>query len=188
MTRHEVKHSGPGVGATRGLQVPAAEVRWKHGWIHSTQLIRTRPSKAIGKEMPISPKYSREICRMVRGKNIDVAIKMLEEVIELQEAGAVRRYNIGVAHKTGVGPGRFPKKSAAAILKVIAERQAQRRVQGPGRREHEGQGHNRPPRTDHPRAHAPRLWPEHPVEPADRQHRGHPGGGSVNGKREEVHS
>jgi large subunit ribosomal protein L22 len=76
-------------------------------------------SKAIAKELPISPKFSREICRMVRGKKVDVAIQMLEEVVELRRPVPIRRYNLGVAHKSGVGPGRFPKKAAAAIIKVL---------------------------------------------------------------------
>jgi large subunit ribosomal protein L22 len=41
-------------------------------------------ARAIGKELPISPKFSREICRMLRGKNVAVAITMLEEVEALK--------------------------------------------------------------------------------------------------------
>ena len=76
-------------------------------------------SKAIGKELPISPKDSREICRMLRGKKVNVAIQMLEEVIDLKRPVPFGRYNSGVAHKPGVGPGRYPKKSAKAILAVL---------------------------------------------------------------------
>ncbi|NLT37532.1 MAG: 50S ribosomal protein L22 [Methanomassiliicoccus sp.] len=78
-----------------------------------------KTAKAIGKEKPVSPKDSREICRMVRGKSVTVAIRMLEEVIDLKRPVPFGRYNTGVAHKIGVGPGRFPKKSAEAILEVI---------------------------------------------------------------------
>ena len=76
-------------------------------------------SRAIGKEMQISPKFSREICRMLRGKPVNDALKMLEEVVELKRPVPIRRYNIGVAHKQGVGPGRYPVKAAKAIHKVI---------------------------------------------------------------------
>ncbi|TFG57202.1 MAG: 50S ribosomal protein L22 [Methanomassiliicoccus sp.] len=76
-------------------------------------------SKAIAKELPISPKFSREICRMIRGKKVDYAIRMLEEVVELRRPVPIRRHNMGVAHKAGVGPGRFPKKAASAIIKVL---------------------------------------------------------------------
>ncbi len=76
-------------------------------------------SKAIAKELPISPKFSREICRMVRGRKVDDAIRMLEEVVELRRPVPIRRHNMGVAHKRGVGPGRFPKKAAAAVIRVL---------------------------------------------------------------------
>ena len=78
-----------------------------------------KTSRAIGKEKPISPKDSREVCRMVRGKNVAVAIKMLEEVIAIKRPVPFARFNMGVAHKPGVGPGRYPKKSAMAILEVV---------------------------------------------------------------------
>ncbi len=76
-------------------------------------------ARAIGKEMPISPKHSREICRMLRGKNVDVAIRMLEEVVELKRPVPFARFKGYVSHKKGVGPGRYPQKSAQAILKTV---------------------------------------------------------------------
>lgn len=76
-------------------------------------------SRAIGKEIPISPKFSREICQMIKGKQVNTALKMLEEVADLKRPVPIRRYNMGVAHKKGVGPGRFPVKAAKAISKVI---------------------------------------------------------------------
>jgi large subunit ribosomal protein L22 len=86
---------------------------------YTTQADPDTTSKAIAKELPISPKFSREICRMVRGRKVEDAIRMLEEVVELRRPVPIRRYNMGVAHKKGVGPGRFPKKAASAIIKVL---------------------------------------------------------------------
>lgn len=76
-------------------------------------------ARAIGKELPISPKKSREVCRMLRGKKVDVALRMLEEVAELKRPVQFARNNACVAHKKGVGPGRYPVKCAKAIYKVI---------------------------------------------------------------------
>ena len=76
-------------------------------------------AKAIGKEMPISPKFTREICGMVRGMKVNTAIKTLEGVIALETPVPLKRYNKRVSHKQGVGPGRYPKKAAAAVLGVI---------------------------------------------------------------------
>jgi len=76
-------------------------------------------ARAIGKELPISPKFSREICRMLRGKNVAVAISMLEEIEKLKRPVPTKRHNFGVAHKRAIGPGRFPTKAAAAIREVV---------------------------------------------------------------------
>ena len=76
-------------------------------------------AKAIGKEMPISPKFTREICGMIRGMKVNNAIKTLEGVIALETPVPLKRYNKRVSHKQGVGPGRYPKKAAAAVLGVI---------------------------------------------------------------------
>jgi large subunit ribosomal protein L22 len=76
-------------------------------------------SRAIGKELPISPKHSREICRMVRGMEVNEAVRVLSDIVELKKAVPFRKYNKCVSHKKGTGPGRFPKKAASAILRVI---------------------------------------------------------------------
>jgi large subunit ribosomal protein L22 len=76
-------------------------------------------AKAIGKDMPVSPKMSREICGMVRGMKAEVAIKVLEEVIDLKRPVPLKRFNKRVSHKPGVGPGRYPQKAARAILEVV---------------------------------------------------------------------
>jgi large subunit ribosomal protein L22 len=87
-------------------------------------------SRAIGKEMPISPKFSREVCRMLKGKNVNEAIKMLAEVVDLKRPVPIRRYNTGVAHKHGVGPGRFPAKAAKAISRVLESAKANAEYKG----------------------------------------------------------
>ena len=76
-------------------------------------------AKALGKELPISPKLAREVCGMIRGMKVDKAIKALEDVMALKRPVPLKRYNKRVSHKQGVGPGRYPEKAAEAILKVI---------------------------------------------------------------------
>ena len=76
-------------------------------------------AKAIGKEMPISPKFTREICGLIRGMKVNNAIKTLEGVIALETPVPLKRYNKRVSHKQGVGPGRYPKKAATAVLGVV---------------------------------------------------------------------
>ncbi|MCQ5375054.1 MAG: 50S ribosomal protein L22 [Methanomassiliicoccales archaeon] len=76
-------------------------------------------SRAIGKELPISPKHAREICNMLRGKTTVEAAQILEEIIELKRPVSMKRFNKGISHKKGVGPGRYPRKAAKEILKVL---------------------------------------------------------------------
>lgn len=76
-------------------------------------------AKALGKEMPVSPKFAREVAAMVRGMNVETARTALEEVIDKKRPVPLRRYNKRVSHKAGVGPGRYPVKAAKAILGVI---------------------------------------------------------------------
>lgn len=76
-------------------------------------------AKAIGRDMPISPKMSREICGMIRGMKVESAIRALEEVVEIKRPVPLKRYNKRVSHKKGVGPGRYPQKAARAILAVL---------------------------------------------------------------------
>jgi large subunit ribosomal protein L22 len=87
-------------------------------------------AKAIGKDMPVSPKMSREICGMVRGMKVDVAVKVLEEVIDLKRPVPLKRFNKRVSHKPGVGPGRYPQKSARAVLSVIKSASANAEYKG----------------------------------------------------------
>lgn len=76
-------------------------------------------AKALGKEMPVSPKFAREVAGMIRGMKVETAQKALEDVIDKKRAVPLKRYNKRVSHKAGVGPGRCPVKAAKAILGVL---------------------------------------------------------------------
>lgn len=89
-------------------------------------------SRAIGKELPISPKHSREICSMVRGMEVSVAVDVLNEIIELKRAVPFKRYKKCVSHKKGTGPGRYPQKAAKAILGVIESAMSNAEYKGLG--------------------------------------------------------
>ena len=76
-------------------------------------------AKALGRELTISPKLSREVAGTVRGMKVDKAIQALEDVVALKRPVPLKRYNKRVSHKQGVGPGRYPEKVAKAFLNVI---------------------------------------------------------------------
>ena len=76
-------------------------------------------AKALSKEQPISPKLAREVAKMVRGMTVSQARTALEEVIALERPVKLYRYNKRVAHKPGVGPGKYPVKVSKAILACL---------------------------------------------------------------------
>lgn len=76
-------------------------------------------ARAVGRDLPISMKHSVEICSFIRGKNIQLAKQLLEEVIALKRAVPYMRFNQDLGHKKGMASGRFPQKTAKEILKVL---------------------------------------------------------------------
>lgn len=82
-----------------------------------------RSSRAMGMELHISPKATREICRTLRGMNVNEAKAYLEDVIALKRAVPFKRYARNVAHRhglVGADAGRYPEKAARAVLSVLA--------------------------------------------------------------------
>ena len=80
--------------------------------------------------LPISLKQSAEICRAIRNKRYDRALKILEGTIEMKEAIPYLRFNRGVGHRTKIGPGRFPVKASTHILELLKSVKANARQKG----------------------------------------------------------
>ena len=66
-------------------------------------------------EKDISHKHAREIAVAIKGRSIEKARELLENVMSRKEAIPYRRYNNEVAHRSnirdGFFAGRFPKGS-----------------------------------------------------------------------------
>ena len=93
----------------------------------------TKAAKAMGYEMPISFKHAVEICRELRGKKIEEAKKILEDVIALRRPIPFKKYKKKVAHKSGLHKwyaGRYPQKAAKYILKVLKNLEANAEYKG----------------------------------------------------------
>ncbi|ACX72094.1 ribosomal protein L22 [Methanocaldococcus vulcanius M7] len=87
--------------------------------------IQTNPEKtarAMGRNVPISRKHAREICRAINGMKLDEAIKFLEDVIEMKRPVLFKRHCKKVGHrkgKLGWHAGRYPIKASREILKIL---------------------------------------------------------------------
>src|SRR3989442_7671212 len=82
---------------------------------------KTRHVRAALREKAISHKHAREIAVAIKDMSIESARSYLQSVINLERAIPFRRYNNEVGHKpdTSVMAGRYPRKAAAEILKLL---------------------------------------------------------------------
>jgi large subunit ribosomal protein L22 len=87
-------------------------------------------ARARGIELRVSPKKTYEVRNAIRGLSVDDAKALLEDVIELKRAIPFRRYNQEVAHKKGIGPGRYPKKVAKQVLQILQNAEANAEYEG----------------------------------------------------------
>ncbi len=87
-------------------------------------------SRALGVELNVSPKHCREVCKMLKGMKVDDAKKYLKDVAETKTPVPYTRFKMFLNPKPKVGPGRYPKKAALAILKVLESAQSNAEYKG----------------------------------------------------------
>ena len=76
-------------------------------------------AKAYGDELNISPKHAVEICAAIKGKKLEEAKKLLEDVIKKKQFIPFRKHKKQIPHRKGGQPGRYPVKAARQILKLL---------------------------------------------------------------------
>ncbi len=76
-------------------------------------------ARASGKSIPVSFKHSIEICNFIRGKNVNYAKNVLNDVIKEKRAIPFKRFSDDVGHKKKMAAGRYPKKASKEILDII---------------------------------------------------------------------
>lgn len=99
---------------------------------YSTKIDDKNSGKAIGLSLPISTKFSIEICNFIRGKELEKGKKMLEAVIKKKRPLPLKRFKGDIGHKRGIdkGPGRYPIKACGKILDMINSAEANAQFKG----------------------------------------------------------
>ena len=69
-----------------------------------------------GRDLSVGLKHAAAICNMIRGKDIDVAISMLEEVMKYKRAIPMRGE---IPHRHGMMSGRYPIKATGVYIKLL---------------------------------------------------------------------
>jgi large subunit ribosomal protein L22 len=83
--------------------------------------------KGMGRDLNISFKHAVVVCDKLRGMQLTDAVNLLEAVIALEKTIVFRKFNKGVGHRRGLGKeniGKYPKKAAGEILKVLRNLEA----------------------------------------------------------------
>jgi large subunit ribosomal protein L22 len=92
-----------------------------------------RTAKASGRELRISHKHAREVCKTIKGMDLDKAKEYLHQVILKKKPVPFRRFNKKVSHRHGLEKafsGRYPVKAAQHILKVLEGAEANAEYKG----------------------------------------------------------
>ena len=71
------------------------------------------------KGLPISTKFSVEICKNIRGKSLKTAYRLLNDVVSLKRAIPFTRFNFDLGHKPGLGAASFPVKASGYFLTLL---------------------------------------------------------------------
>ena len=87
-------------------------------------------AQAVGRDLSISTKHSVEVCRFIRGRNVQNAKKLLEEVIGMKRAVPYKRFNRDLGHKKGMAAGRFPVSTCKEILKILESAESNAQFKG----------------------------------------------------------
>lgn len=98
---------------------------------YSVQTDPETTSKAIGHELHISPRHSREICRAIKGMKTGKARSYLDNVVALKQAVPFKRHNDSMGHRKGpMAAGRYPQKAAKEFIKILINAQANAEYKG----------------------------------------------------------
>ncbi len=98
---------------------------------YSVQTDPETTSTAMGHELHISPRHSREICRAIKGMKTERARHYLGEVAALKQAVPFKRHNDGMGHRKGpMAAGRYPQKAAKEFIKILVNAEANAEYKG----------------------------------------------------------
>jgi large subunit ribosomal protein L22 len=100
--------------------------KWGYSVITET-LNPEKTAKASGREIKVSHKAAREVCKAIKGMDLTKAKTYLLEVMAKRKAVPYTRYNKSLGHRAGIThafAGRYPIKASEQILNVLKAAQA----------------------------------------------------------------
>lgn len=103
-------------------------------WGYSiTDIDIEKTAKVSGREIRVSPKHAREVCKTIKGMKLDQAKDYLKQVILKKKPVPFRRFNKKVGHRHGLEnafSGRYPVNAAQQVLKLLEGAEANAEYKG----------------------------------------------------------
>jgi large subunit ribosomal protein L22 len=100
--------------------------KWGYS-IVAEELDPEKTAKASGREVRVSHKSAREVCKTVKGMMLSNAKTYLQDVLEKKKSIPFRRYTKKLGHRRGMEKtfaGRYPVKAVEQVLNVIEAAEA----------------------------------------------------------------
>jgi large subunit ribosomal protein L22 len=100
--------------------------KWGYSIIQES-LNQEKTAIASGRELKVSHKAAREICRTIKGMMLSTAKSYLRDVMAKKKAVPYTRYTKKLGHRHGLEKkftGRYPTKASQQILNVLISAQA----------------------------------------------------------------
>ena len=89
--------------------------------------------KASGRELRVSHKHAREVCKTIKGMMLNQSKQYLRDVVDKKQAVPFRRFKKKLGHRHGLErayAGKYPVKAAKHILKVVEGAEANAEYKG----------------------------------------------------------
>lgn len=94
------------------------------------EVAKKEMAQANGFSLKISPKQSKYVCRVIKGKSPEAAVARLEAVITEKRAIPMAGLEIGHRKGRGLAGGKYPKNACKAIIEIIKQAGANSVVAG----------------------------------------------------------
>lgn len=106
--------------------------KWGYS-ITEEELDPEKTVKASGRELRVSPKSAREVCKTIKGMMLTRAKRYLKDVMTKKKPVPFRRFKKKGGHRHGLEKaftGRYPVKTAKHILKILEGAEANGEYKG----------------------------------------------------------
>lgn len=106
--------------------------KWGYS-IAAEELDPEKTVKASGREVRVSHKHAREVCKTIKGMTLTQAKQYLRDVMDKKRAVPFRRFKKKLGHRHGLEKayaGKYPVKAAKYILRTVEGAEANAEYKG----------------------------------------------------------